>query len=196
MTTHDADSETWGSFPELPGEHLSWHQTAPWLSQRSEIVTQHGQVLAAVEGVRLFPVPGLMPRPPRRVTIGQVTYQVGGRTFGARVTAPDGSTILSFTGVKNFERQAGAVAHMSNGQSLRFPVQGTSKSNAVMTATDDSGDPVFRLGRVRNTRRGQERKKVVEIVVEPGRQITPDLLLVMATGYYNLYTFFDRSAGG
>jgi hypothetical protein len=65
-----------------------------------------------------------------------------------------------------------------------------------MTATDDSGDPVFRLGRVRNTRRGQERKKVVEIVVEPGRQITPDLLLVMATGYYNLYTFFDRSAGG
>jgi hypothetical protein len=61
-----------------------------------------------------------------------------------------------------------------------------------MTATDDSGDPVFRLGRVRNTGRGQERKKVVEIVVEPGRQITPDLLLVMATGYYNLCTFFDH----
>lgn len=116
--------------------------------------------------------------------------------MNARITASDGLTILSFTGTKNFNRQAKVVAHMSNGQSLRFPVQGTSKRNAVMTATDDSGEPVFRLRQVRNTGREQERKKVVEVVVEPGRQITPDLLLVMATGYYNLATFFDRPAGG
>jgi hypothetical protein len=116
--------------------------------------------------------------------------------LNARVTTPDGLTVLSFTGTKNFARQARAVAHISNGQSLRFPVQGTSKRNAVMTATEDSAEPVFRLKQVRNTRPGQQRKKVVEIVVEPGRQITPDLLLVMATGYYNLCTFFDRSAGG
>ena len=93
-------------------------------------------------------------------------------------------------------RAAEAVAHLSNGQSLRFPVQGTSKRNAVMTATDDSGEPVFRLRQVRNTGRGEERQKVVEVVVAPGRQITPDLPLVMATGYHNLANFFDRPGGG
>jgi hypothetical protein len=193
MTTHDAHNEAWGSFPELPGEHLKWHQIR-W--KVSEIVTRDGRVLATVEGLSLFPAPGFMPRPPSRVTIGQQTYRVEGRIFNARVTASDGLTILSFTGTKNFNRQAQAVAHLSNGQSLRFLVQGTSKRNAVMTATDDSGETVFRLRQVRNTGQGQERKKVVEVVVEPGRQITPDLLLVMATGYYNLATFFDRPGGG
>jgi hypothetical protein len=185
--------EAWES---LPGEHLRWHQTAPWLAQRSEIVTEDGRVLATVEGVRLFPLPGLMPRPPRRVTIGQVTYRVGGRIWRARVTAPDGSTVLSLTGTKNFNRQARAVAHMSDGRSLRFPVQGTSKSNAEMVATDDAGSPVFRLRQVRNAGTRQQRRKVVEILVEPGRQVTPEMLLVMATGYYNLCTFFDRAGAG
>ena len=166
--------ETWESFPGLPGDHLRWHQTAPWLNQRSEIASQDGRVLAVVEGVRLFPVPGLVPRPPRRVTIGQVTYQIRGRILGARVTAPDGVTILSFTGTKNFERQASAVAQLSDGRTLRFPVQGTSKSNAVMTATDDAGSPVFRLRRVRNAGPGGHRKKAVEILVERGRQATPE----------------------
>ena len=193
MTTHGANDEAWGSFPELPGEHLRWHQIR-W--KVSEIATRDGTVLATVEGVSLFPVPGFMPRPASRVTIGQQTYRVEDRIFDARITASDGSTILSYTGVKNFNRRAEAVAHLSNGQSLRFPVQGTSKRNAVMTATDDSGEPVFRLRQVRNTGRGEERQKVVEVVVAPGRQITPDLLLVMATGYHNLANFFDRPGGG
>ncbi len=107
MPTKAECDEAWESFPELPGEHLKWHQTVPWLGQRSEIVTKDGRVLATVKGVRLFPLPGLMPRPPRRVTIGQMTYHVGGRILGARVTAPDGSTVLSITGGKNFNRQVG-----------------------------------------------------------------------------------------
>lgn len=185
--------EAWESFPGLPGEHLRWHQTA---RGRSEIVTEDGRVLATVEGLSLFPAPGLMPRPPRRVTIGEVTYQVRSRMANARVTAPDGLTVLSFTGIKNFDRQARVVVHISNGRSVRFPVHGTSKLNAVMAATDDAGSPVFRLRQVRNARLGGQRKKVVEILVEPGRKITPEMLLVMATGYYNLCTFFDRSVGG
>ncbi len=116
--------------------------------------------------------------------------------MNAHVTTPDGLTILSFTGTKNFDLHARAVTHLSNGQSLRFPVQGTSKLNAVMTATDNSGQPVFRIRKVRNTTPEQRQEKVVEILVEPGRQITPELLLAMATGYHNLDNFFDRSAGG
>ena len=81
---------------------------------------------------------------------------------------------------------------MPNGQTLRFPVQGTTRRNAVMTATDDSGRPVFRLRRVRGTGPGQERKNVVEIVVEPGRQITNELVLAMVAGYQSLHSFFDR----
>src|SRR5205814_9381955 len=123
-------------------------------------------VLATVEGLSLFLAPGLMPRPPRRVTIGEVTYQVRSRMANARVTAPDGLTVLSFTGIKNFDRQARVVVHISNGRSVRFPVHGTSKLNAVMAATDDAGSPVFRLRQVRNARLGGQRKKVVEVLVE------------------------------
>jgi hypothetical protein len=185
--------DAWKSFPELPGEHLRWCQTT---RGRSEIVTWDGRVLATVEGLSLFPPGPLVPRPPRRVMIGQTTYQVGGRIMNVRVTAPDGANVLSFTGTKNFNGQARAVAHMSNGQTLRFPVRGTSNLNAVMTATDDSGGPVFRIRQVRSPRLEEKRKKVVEILVEPGRQITPELLLVMTTGYHNLDNFFDRGGGG
>lgn len=65
-----------------------------------------------------------------------------------------------------------------------------------MTATDDAGKPVFRVRQARNAGPEQKRKKMVEIVVKSGMQITPELLLVMATGYYNLVTFFDYPAGG
>jgi hypothetical protein len=65
-----------------------------------------------------------------------------------------------------------------------------------MTAIDDSGRPVFCIRMVRSAGRGPEREKWVEVLVEPGRQVTDELLLVIATGYYNLHTFFDRNAGG
>ena len=186
-------NEAWRAFPELPGEHLSWHQETRWVS---DIVTRDGRLLATVEGLSLFPPWPLVPRPPRRVKIDQDTYHVKGRLMNAYVTTPDGLTILSFTGTKNFDLRARAVAHLSNGQSLRFPVQGTSVLNAVMTATDDSGRPVFRIRKVRNTRPEQGHRKVVEILVEPGRRITPELLLVMVAGYHDLDNFFDRSHGG
>jgi hypothetical protein len=63
--------EAWESIPGLPGEHLRWHQTA---RGRSEIVTEDGRVLATVEG-------GFGAKLPRRMTIGQVTYQVRGGLF-------------------------------------------------------------------------------------------------------------------
>ena len=157
--------DAWESFAELPGEHLRWHQTARGVS---EIVTRNGHVLATVEGLSLFPPWPLQPRPPRRVTIDQTTYPVDGRLTNARVVTPEGLAVLSFTGTKNFDGKARAVAHISDGQSLRFPVEGTSKSNAVMTATDNGGNPVFRVRQVRNARPEQKRQNVVEILVEVG----------------------------
>jgi hypothetical protein len=131
------------------------------------------------------------------VKIGQQAYLVKNRRWGnARVAAPGGLEVLSFTGVKNFDRKAKAVAHLADGRTLRFPVQGTSRWNAVMTAVDDSGRPVFRIRMVRGAGRGSERENWVEVLVEPGRQAADELLLVIATGYYNLHTFFDRMTGG
>ncbi len=193
MKMLEKSNEAWEAFPELPGEHLSWYQAARWVSN---IETRDGRLLATVEGLSLFPPWPLLPRPPRRVKIDQDTYHVKGRRVNAYVTTPDGLTILSFTGTKNSDLRARAVAHLPNGQSLRFPVQGTSRVNAVMTATDVSGRPVFRIRKVRNNRREQGHKKVVEILVEPGIKITPELLLVMAAGYHNLDNFFDRNRGG
>ena len=65
-----------------------------------------------------------------------------------------------------------------------------------MTAIDDSGRPAFRIRKVRSTRRPPQPGNWVEVLVEPCRQVTDELLLVIATGYYNLDTFFDRDRGG
>ena len=176
------------SFPGLAGELLTWHQTGRTVSA---IETQDRQVLATVEGVRLFPAWPLVPRPPRRVTIGQQAYVVKGRLVNARVASADGLEVLWFTGTKNFNLKAKAVAHMPGGRTLRFPVEGTKRRNAVMTAVDDSGGPVFRIRKVRDAGRG----KRVEILVEPRMRVTDELLLAIATGYYNLDSFFDRGSG-
>lgn len=192
----------WESFSELPGEHLRWHQTARGISQ---IVARNGRVLATVEGLgvlfrpwtaqsRGFFAPSLSPRLPRRVKVGRETYLIDGWQQNARVTGPDGMAAVSFMG-RNFDHQALAVAHMPNGQMLRFPVQGTTRWSAVMTATDDSDLPVFRIRRVRSTGPGPEHKNRVEIVVEPGSQITTELVLAMVAGYQNLDSFFDRPDG-
>jgi hypothetical protein len=52
MPTKEECDEAWESFPELPGEHLRWHQTA---RGRSEIVTEDGQVLSTVGVFASFP---------------------------------------------------------------------------------------------------------------------------------------------
>jgi hypothetical protein len=129
------------------------------------------------------------------VKVGQETYLIGGWQENARVTGPDGMAALLFM-ERNFDHQARAVAHMPNGQTLRFPVQGTTRRNAVMTATDNSDLPVFRIRRVRSTGLGPERKNRIEIVVEPGSKITTELLLAMVAGYQNLDSFFDSPSGG
>jgi hypothetical protein len=181
--------QEWLLFSERPGLHLRWIRTKRKVSE----ITRDSQTLARVEGLSLFPFWGCHPRPPRRITIDAITYRVGGRIFNANVTGSDGQTLVSFTGTKNYDREARAVAHMSDGRSLRFPVHGTSKSNAIMTAVDERGQPVFALRQVRGAR---SQPNCVEIVVEANRHLTPELLLVMATSYYNLYTFFDRGGGG
>ncbi len=76
---------------------------------------------------------------------------------------PQGKATEGVAGTKNFDRKARAVAHMPDGRTLRFPVQGTSRRNAVMTAVDDSGRPVFRIRKVQGARRGPERGNWVEI---------------------------------
>lgn len=102
----------WGSFPELPGEHLRWHQTARGVSQ---IVARDGRVLATIEGIGLllhpwivqvlgFWAPSLPPRLPRCVKVGQDTYMIGGWQENARVTGPDGMAALLFT-ERNFDHQ-------------------------------------------------------------------------------------------
>jgi hypothetical protein len=56
--------------------------------------------------------------------------------------------------------------------------------------------PVRRNHAVQGARRGPERGNWVEILVKPGRQVTDELLLAIATRYYNLDTYFGRDSGG
>jgi hypothetical protein len=182
----------WADFSDKAGLHLSWMQTARGASR---ISMREGRVLAQVQGVTLFPR-SMESRPARRVTVDGTTYSITRRRYKPTARAPDGTTVISFTGW-HFNGDSRAVAHLSNGRFFRFPVRGTSHTNAVMSAVDGDWRPVFSLRQVQGT---AHHDNAVEIVVEPTEEPTLELLLAMAVGYHNLYRFFRtqrvRAEGG
>jgi hypothetical protein len=178
----------WAHFSERSGTHLVWTQAS---RRVSEIASKDGHTLARVEGVVLFPRTR-EPEAARRVTVDGTTYKVIRRRFSPRARTPDGDTLISFSWRTHSNGESNAVAHLTSGGSLRFPVRGTSNLNAVMTAIDETWRPVCSLRQVRDGRVGN----AVEILIEPGREPTPELLVALAIGYPNLDKFFRTPSSG
>lgn len=107
--------------------------------------------------------------------------------------------------VKSLADQAGQpVLYTSGGcvqfpgrRWLRFPVRGTDRSNAIMTAVDQAGRKVARY-RIASRRGSKNSKKwrEIEITVHPDQQLTDELVLTLALTAPWISEFFESSGGG
>lgn len=104
-------------------------------------------------------------------------------------------TPILYTSGKNFQRSAKARISFPDGRSLRFPVRGTYRPNAIMTAVDEAGNSVARYRIIRFTMGGLGRHNV-EIAVHPGWELTDELMLVIMISAPQLSSYFAIQRGG
>jgi len=104
-------------------------------------------------------------------------------------------TPILYTSGMNFERRAQASISFPDGRSLRFPVRGTHRANAIMTAVDESGNSVARYRMIRFSTGGSSRKSV-EVAVHPSRELTGELMLAIMISAPCLRSYFSVQTGG
>jgi hypothetical protein len=102
-----------------------------------------------------------------------------------------GTPILYTSGTHVYE-QAQACVTFDEQRWLRFPVRGTERANAIMTAVDQAGQKIARyrlLG-------GQRRWNRAEITIHPVQQLTDELVLAIAISAPWLSSCFSSPAPG
>ena len=101
-------------------------------------------------------------------------------------------TPVLYTAGRHFNRSAGAYVKFPGHRWLRFPVRGTRRANAIMTAVDQAGNKVarYRIGPNPTWRES------VEITVHPDQQLTDELTLALALSAPFLRTYFRNEGGG
>jgi hypothetical protein len=112
-----------------------------------------------------------------------------------------GAPVLYTSGV-HFDHSAGASISFPDRRWLRFPVRGTRRGNAIMTAVDEAGNSVARyrlngfipgLGNFNSFIPGLGN---VDISVHPGWKLTDELVLAIALSGPWLPRYFEEPGGG
>jgi DivIVA domain-containing protein len=93
-----------------------------------------------------------------------------------------------YTGGGHIDRTAGGYVQFPGRRWLRFPVRGTERSNAIMTAVDQAGRQVARYMIAD--------RRAIDITVHPDQQLTDELILTLALTARWVSSFFDSSGGG
>jgi hypothetical protein len=108
-----------------------------------------------------------------------------------------GIPILYSSG-RHFGFGDGACVTFPDGRWIRFPVRGTKRANAIMTAVDQAGDEVARY-RIIGSKLGRTILwNAIEITVSPGQELTDELVLANAISAPWLSSYFvpQAPAGG
>jgi DivIVA domain-containing protein len=121
----------------------------------------------------------------------------GAVRLASRVVRKDGSLKnlagrtglpILYTGGRHIDRLDHGYVQFPGRRWLRFPVRGTQRSNAIMTAVDQAGRQVARY-RIAD-------RRTIEITVHPDQQLTDELVLTLAVTARWVSSFFDSSGGG
>lgn len=113
----------------------------------------------------------------------------------SRKLVDETGTPILYTNGRNFERAARASVSFPDGRSLRFPVRGTHRANAIMTAVDQAGNSVVRYRVTRLGRSGGLRNSV-EVALHPGWKLTDELVLAITISAPWLSSYFSVQMGG
>jgi hypothetical protein len=205
-------ADAWRDFDRQPGTRLSWVRTG---LGRRELRTADQQAVASFRR-SWWDVRGPIPRGGNTLSAGGRTFTFKRVTPSAWPTiaetisrdlphAPahagytdDGYRLLQlldetgepvlYTAGTHFDHFAGSYIKFPGQRWLRFPVRGTSRGNAIMTAVDQDGNKVarYRLGYARET----DYLKTVMITVHPDHRLTEELALAIAVSPTWLSRFF------
>ncbi len=106
-------------------------------------------------------------------------------TSRVRALVDDTGTPVLCTSGLNYDRRAYACVTFPDGRWLRFLVRGTRRTNAIMTAVDQTGNKVARHRLLT--------EDSVEITVHPDQELTDELVLAITTNAPALNSYFDSS---
>lgn len=95
---------------------------------------------------------------------------------------------------ENYHWRAGFCISFPDGRWLRFPVRGTRRANAIMTAVDQAGNTVARY-RINDKgfnllSKTPLRQNTVEVTINPDRKLTDELVLAIAISAREVSTYF------
>jgi DivIVA domain-containing protein len=117
------------------------------------------------------------------------------KTSGLRELVDETSIPVLYTGGWNFDHRALARILFPDQRWLRFPVRGTRRSDAIMTAVDEAGNSVVRY-RIISSPSWPLKRHIVEITVHPGWELTEELVLAIAISAPWLSLYFSEPGGG
>ena len=209
--------EAWRDFGRQPGMFLRME----WAGLTSrELLTMEGQTIASMRGDFLWGLKTVsigqksftlrkvntsLPAPPgvheieartSRESVGHFAAKTGGskywRELGLRELVDETGTPVMYTsGRQHSEYRAKASISFPDQRWLRFPVRGTRRVDAIMTAVDEAGNSVVRYRIIPSKfRRG------IEVAVHPGWTLTDELILAIAISDRWLISYFMTSGGG
>lgn len=119
---------------------------------------------------------------------------LGWRVLDIRELVDDAGMPVLYTSGSHFNLRAHATISFPGQRWLRFPVRGTARGEAIMTAVDEAGNSVVQY---RIIPRGfLLRRSIVEITVHPGWALTDELLLAIAISAPWLNSYFTPKFQG
>jgi hypothetical protein len=97
-------------------------------------------------------------------------------------------TPILYTSGRHYNHIAGARITFPDQRWLRFPVQGSQRASATMTAVDQAGNQVARYR--------PAGRRAVEITLHPEQPLTDELVLAIAISGGLLNSYFSEPSGG
>jgi len=204
----------WRDFAQQPGTHL---RLVPTGITRRELRTGERQTVARLRRVRYTTVTAggrtftweqvaASSRPDiaeiiRRSHPNHDTGYFTSNTQPNRVDQLNLRAVANETGVPilytsgyNFNGSAGARITFPDRRWLEFPVRGTGRANAIMTAVDQDGNKVARYRLTGKLRAFSALP--MEITVQPGHPLTDELVLAIVISAGWLGSYFSPPEGG
>jgi DivIVA domain-containing protein len=206
--------EAWRDFGQHPGRHLRWGLQRG----RFELRTADQQTLASPDpALRTVSMGGRnfifqKPGPPESLppVIGEIAARSTRDSSGhfakpehrqnkpsvreVRKLVDEAGIPILYTSDENYDWRASFGISFPDGRWLRFPVRGTRRANAIMTAVDQAGN---KIARYRIIDRGFNllwktslRQHSVEISVNPDRELTDELVLAIVISAEELSRYF------
>ncbi len=208
--------EAWHEFDKQPGMYLRMG----WVGiNRRELLTMEVQTIASMRGrmsetisigemsftlrktrFAQSPSPGIaeiITRSSRDFDghfAANMRDNLGRRVLNVRELVDEAGMPVLYASGSHFNYSAHASISFPGQRWLRFPVRGTRRLEAIMTAVDEAGNSIVRYRMIPPS--FFLRRSIVEVTVHPGWPLTDELMLAIAISAPWLNSYFLEPGGG